>query len=138
MEARHRLGAALGALALATSLLGVGIRHASAAHIRPTSISITANLNPVAPGTPLTFSGTIVPRSARDWVVLYDNTTGSPVVLGLVRCASHGTWAIPLNPFAGQGLGLGDHSLTAIYLGNAAYQGSTSPTYTEVIRGSHW
>jgi hypothetical protein len=140
MQARHRLGAALGAVALATSLLGGGLHHASAATLQSTSISITSDLNPAAPGTPLTFSGTIAPSSARGWVVLYDSSSGLPVEIGRVRVprASHGMWTLTLNPFAGQGLGLGAHPLSAAYLGNATYQGSTSPIYTEVIRGAHW
>jgi hypothetical protein len=72
-------------------------------------------------------------------VVLYDYSTGSPVEIGRVRVprSSHGMWTLTIYPFSGQSLGLGSHPLTAVYQGNATYQGSMSPAYTEFIRGSH-
>jgi hypothetical protein len=141
MITRRTIYLLVAALALAASLAGASLRHASAASatsLLPTSITLTSNLNPAMAGSTLTFSGVLSPSTARGPIVLYDNTTGTPVELGRVSFIStRGAWSLSLSPYSANYLSIGTHYLTASYLGNATYQGSTSPTYVQRIT-MHW
>jgi hypothetical protein len=143
MITRRTLYLLVAALALVASLAGTSLRPASAAtaaSMVPTSITLTSDLNPAAPDTPLIFSGSITPTRARGWVVLYDEITGAPVEVGrvFVPRANHGMWALTVPAFSATSLGLGAHPLVAVYLGNARYQASMSAVQTEVIQGAHF
>jgi hypothetical protein len=81
-----------------------------------TSTSLTSNKNPSRRGTLVTFTATVSPSAATGTVQFLDGATviGSTSFSG--GTASFGT----------TGLSVGTHSITAKYLGNATYNGSTS------------
>jgi hypothetical protein len=104
-----------------------------------TTTTLTSNASgPVPLGSTLTFSGTVTPSTATGNVVLMDTYTDTT---GVTHPATQ-LASVPLNggsytytniPFTTNSLGQGKHSLTAVYQGDATYQGSTSPAYIQTI-----
>jgi hypothetical protein len=104
-----------------------------------TTTSLTSSSPSAEVGTSLTFSGTVTPSTATGNVVLmdtYTDTTGvthPAVQLASVPLVSGGSFTYTIPAFSPGGLGQGKHSLTAVYQGDATYQGSTSPAYLQTI-----
>ena len=143
----HAARAALAAAVLAGGVLGTGVAPtlADQANLQPT---VTLFTSPYAyqdpakafntPGTPLMYWGVVQPTSPGSvvesgTVVMYDGNNAiaeAPV--------GNGQFSITIPAFSAQSLGMGTHLLTVQYLGNDLYAASTSPVFTEVIRGQHF
>jgi len=139
--------AAIAATVLAAGVLGASVAPtlADQANLQPT---VTLFTSPYAyqdpakafntPGTPLMYWGVVQPTSPGSvvesgTVVMYDGNNAiaeAPV--------GNGQFSITIPAFSAQSLGMGTHLLTVQYLGNDLYAASTSPVFTEVIRGQHF
>ena len=85
-----------------------------------------------APDSTLMFWGIVSPN-ASGTVVMYDGANAiaqAPV--------TDGQFSITLPAFTPQMLDRGTHYLTVQYTGNDMFAPSTSPVFTEVVRGEHF
>ncbi|MBV8717429.1 MAG: Ig-like domain repeat protein [Chloroflexi bacterium] len=133
--------AGLAAAVLAAGVLGASVipTFADAQDLQPTVTLFTsadATQNPAqafnAPDSTLRFWGIVSPN-ASGTVVMYDGSNAiaeAPV--------TDGQFWITLAAFTPQTLDRGTHYLTVQYLGNNVYAPSSSPVFTEVIRGEHF
>jgi hypothetical protein len=97
---------------------------------RPTATSVTSSLNPSSSGASVTFTATVTSTAG-------GNPTGT--VTFFDGAASIGTDS--LNPagkanLATSALSAGSHSITAVYAGDTAYIGSTSPALTQTVNAA--
>ncbi|HZI58572.1 MAG TPA: S8 family serine peptidase [Verrucomicrobiae bacterium] len=83
------------------------------------SLVLTAGANPASIGTALTFAANVAPASATGSVTFFDGSTAISDSVPL----SSGTAS-----FTTSVLGAGSHAITALYSGDANFNGSTSPT----------
>ncbi len=94
-----------------------------------TSTSVTADPNPAAIDTAVTFTVKVTPASGSDLptgsVILKD---GESVLATLSLNGGAAT-------FVTSSLSAGNHSITATYDGDSDFDGSTSPVFTEVVNG---
>ena len=91
-----------------------------------TATTLTASPNPATVGSSVTFTAvTTGGMSAGGTVTFQDGSTvlGSAVLLG----------SGPVTRFSTSRLSVGSHSITAVYSGDAANSGSTSPVWTEIV-----
>lgn len=142
-------GAALGATALsggsasvATSALAVGIHSLTAVYggdpvyfgsAPPASIVtvikaattayLSSNLNPSRLGQTVTFTANVSPASATGSFQYFDGAASLGVVAAIGGAASIAT----------SGLGVGSHSITAVYSGDGNYNGSTSAAWAQSV-----
>ena len=140
-----RAALAAGVVALGVLRASVAPTFADQADLQPT---VTLFTSPYAyqdpakafntPGTPLLFwgvvqstaSGTVVQSGS---VVMYD---GNNVIAQ--ASVVDGQFSIIIPAYSAQSLGNGTHLLTVQYAGNDVFASSTSPVFTEVIRGQHF
>ena len=139
--------AAIAATVLAAGVLGASVAPtlADQANLQPT---VTLFTSPYAyqdpakafntPGTPLIYWGIVQPTAPgavvqSGTVVLYD---GSNAIAE--AAVADGRFSITIPAFSAHSLDTGTHLLTVQYLGNDLYASSTSPVFTEVIRGQHF
>jgi len=87
------------------------------------TVTLTSSRNPVPSGSPLTFTAT-VPAGATGTVQFLDGTT----VLG------PGTVSGGTANFSTTTLSVGTHSITAVYGGDATYNGATSSAVSQVVQ----
>ncbi|MBV9325317.1 MAG: Ig-like domain repeat protein [Chloroflexi bacterium] len=138
--------AALAAAVLAVGVLGASVAPSFAAGVEsgPTMqqtvtlfTSYSSTQNPAmafdAPDSTLRFWGVVSPNPGSGTVVMYDGS--NPITQADV---TDGQFSITLPAFTAQTLDRGTHSLTVQYVGNGVYAPSTSPVFTEVIRGEHF
>ena len=91
---------------------------------------LNASANPLTQGNPLTLTASVTSGSpnAGGTVHFFDGTTA----LGTVSLGTNGSAS-----FSPTGLGLGSHTLTAVYSGDTNHTGSTSSPLTEsVVQGT--
>jgi hypothetical protein len=133
--------AALAATVLAAGVLGAGVAPTIADQqgMQPTVTLFTsadATQDPAkafnAPDSTLHFWGIVSP-DASGTVVMYDGNNAIAQ-----STVADGQFTITLPAFTAQTLGLGTHYLTVQYQGNDMLAASTSPVFTEVIRGQHF
>src|SRR5581483_2686003 len=88
-----------------------------------TSTAIASSLNPSGLGQPVTFTATVTGVGPTGAVTFLDGVTtiGTAAVTGGIAT------------FTTTALGLGDHSVTASYGGDANNIGSTSPAFTQKV-----
>ena len=99
-----------------------------AAKLAPTSTTVTSSANPANYGASVTFTATVTTTGSTPLtgtVTIYDGTT----VLGS-GTLSGGATAFALSTSS---LTAGTHSITAVYGGDSANAGSTSPVLSQVI-----
>ena len=139
--------AAIAATVLAAGVLGANVAPtlADQADLQPTATLFTspfAYQDPAkafnTPGTPLIYWGIVQPTAPgavvqSGTVVLYD---GSNAIAE--AALADGRFSITIPAFSAHSLDTGTHLLTVQYLGNDLYASSTSPVFTEVIRGQHF
>src|SRR5581483_4707987 len=91
-----------------------------------TSTAIISSANPALSGSSVTFTATVTPASATGTVDFFDggNNIGS------------GTLSAGVATFATSSLTLGNHTITAVYAGDADNLGSTSPVLVESIKAN--
>ena len=92
-------------------------------NVRPSTTSLTASPNPAAPGDEVTLTATVTPNDATGTVTFTDGMT----ILDTVAVGG-GTAEL-----ATSDLGLGSHSITATYNGDATTAPSTSSATTQSI-----
>jgi len=133
--------AALAASVVAAGVLGAGVAptFADPQDLQPTVTLFTspdATQDPAkafnAPDSTLHFWGIVSPNAFGN-VVMYDGN--NPIAEVPV---TDGHFSITLAAFTAQTLDSGTHDLTVQYLGNDVFAPSTSPVFTEVIRGQHF
>ncbi len=88
-----------------------------------TTITAATSAASVAFGQPLTFSANVAPLAATGTVTFKDGATS----------LSTKTLTGGKATFSGVQLGVGTHSITAVYSGNSTYGASTSPAFTQII-----
>ena len=88
-----------------------------------TTVTVASSRNPVPSGSSVTFTAT-VPAGATGTVQFLDGTT----VLG-TGTVSGGTAS-----FSTTTLSVGTHSITAVYSGDATYNGATSSAVSQVVQ----
>ncbi|MBV9546661.1 MAG: Ig-like domain repeat protein [Chloroflexi bacterium] len=146
MNIVRKTRAALAAAVLATGVLGASVAPSFAAGVEsgPTMqqtvtlfTSYTSTQDPAmafdAPDSTLRFWGIVSPNPDSGTVVMYDGANQiaqAPV--------TNGQFAITLPAFTPQMLDRGTHYLTVEYTGNGSLAPSTSPVFTEVVRGEHF
>jgi large repetitive protein len=91
-----------------------------------TTTAIGSNLNPSVQGQTVTFTATVTPSDATEGVLFYNGGTllGSAALSGGVA-----TFTISTLPN-------GSNAISASYAGNGAYNGSTSPPLTQVVKAT--
>ena len=93
---------------------------------KPTTVVVTADVNPSPFGKTVTFTATVAPAAATGSVTFLDGTTA----LGSAALnAGSAKLSVPA-------LSIGTHSITAAYGGDATYASSTSSVLTETIGGA--
>jgi hypothetical protein len=85
-----------------------------------------------APDSSLYYWGVVSPNASGN-VVMFDGN--NPIAQVPV---TDGQFSISLPAFTAQTLNRGTHYLTVQYQGNDVFAPSTSPVFTEVIRGEHF
>jgi Big-like domain-containing protein len=90
-----------------------------------TTITLASNGNPSKTGQPVTFTATVSPSTATGTVQFFDGSTSLGTVVLSSSQASLTT--SPLNA--------GKHPITAVYSGDAGFQGSTSAVLTQNVTG---
>ncbi len=93
-----------------------------------TSVTLTASLNPLPPGSAEVFNIIVSPSSATGTVTVFDNGTQIAPAANLNNMAAA---SISVSSLA-----TGNHSITAVYSGDVNYAASTSPPLTLVVEPS--
>ncbi|HVI08183.1 MAG TPA: choice-of-anchor D domain-containing protein, partial [Candidatus Binatia bacterium] len=97
----------------------------------PTTTTASADVNPQNAGSPVTFTALVTPNFGSGVpagsLAFYDGAT----MLGQSTLDGSGRTS-----YQSSGLSAGSHSITARYLGNAAFAASSSGALTEVIAGA--
>jgi len=88
-----------------------------------TSAAVASSLNPSAPGQAVTFTATVTPATATGSVQFLDGATA----MGTATL-SGGTAAVSTASLAA-----GSHSITAVYSGDANYNGATSAVLPQIV-----
>lgn len=132
---------ALGALVLASSILGTTVIPTSAQTVplaqpgqppvQPTSITLKSSTPWETAGSYIALSGVVSPI-ASGAVVIYDENNNE---LGRTFVSFRGTYQLMIG--GANGLPVGVHTLTAVYGGNATFGGSSSAPITEFVY-PHW
>ena len=89
-----------------------------------TQVKLASSVNPSAPGQPVTFTATVAGRSPTGTVTFKDGAN----TLGTGAVDSNGTAALTTSS-----LGVGSHSVTAVYGGDTNNRGTTSDAITQVV-----
>jgi hypothetical protein len=100
--------------------------------LQPTSITLKSNATFESLGSTLTLSGIVSPN-AQGEVVVYNGDTE----IGRAFILSRGAYQLTIPGFSANSLGVGVHTLTAVYLGNSNFAASGSAPLTEMIY-PHW
>ena len=122
-------GVAVTCTVTATNSAGTGPPSAASASVTPrspSSVAVSSNANPALAGATVFLSATVTGASPGGMVDFFDGgvampTCGlAPVNAGVATCFVNT-------------LGVGAHTITAVYSGDAANAPSTSPTFTQTI-----
>lgn len=96
-----------------------------------TSTTVKSSLNPSGPTQAVTYTATVTPSSMSGTptgaVTFMDS--GSSVTCGAGSVAFNGTTATCVVTYGSAG----SHTISAVYSGDSAYQGSTSPSITQTV-----
>src|SRR5262249_35733291 len=86
--------------------------------------TLTSSRNPSRVGQSVTFKATVSPSAATGTVRFFDGST----LLGSVALSGGSA------SFTTSGLAMGSHSITAQYVGDGNYNGSTSAVLTQTVQ----
>jgi len=145
MNFTRRARAALAATVLAAGVLGASVAptFADSQNMQPTQIAFTspsATQDPAKafdpPDSSLTYWGVVSPNASGN-VVLFDAGPDGNRAIATVP-VTDGQFSVTIPAFTQASFGLGTHLVTAVYMGNGNLAPSSSPVFTEVIRGQHF
>lgn len=90
-----------------------------------TTTALTSDIDPSTAGQTVTFTATVLPATATGTVNFLDN--GTPI--------GSGTLAGGVATFSTSALTVGAHNITAAYLGDTSFSGSTSAIFVQDVNG---